>query len=102
MVINKPFFVLVNSVGQNSDRALWGQLASATRGLGFPLESVKAGGWNHLEAFSFMGPGLMPTAGWGLDALCVGLYMADFGLPQGLVAGLQGRGRGGHKPYPFC
>ena len=70
-------------MAQNSDRALRGWLASAPRCLGFELENVKAGGGNHLTAFSFMGLGLVPTAGGASVALCVGLYVANLGVSSG-------------------
>lgn len=76
---NKPFIVLMDSVGQSSDRAVRGQLVSAPRRhLGSQLENTKAGGYNYLKAYSLMCLGLQflsisasvwLTLGWRLDYL---------------------------------
>lgn len=62
VVKNKPFVVLKDAVGQNSDRALCGQLVSASCCLESHLEKSKAGGRSPLKASS--------SACWGVDGGC--------------------------------
>lgn len=62
VVKNKPFVVLKDAVSQNSDRALCGQLVSASCCLESHLEKSKAGGRSPLKASS--------SACWGVDGGC--------------------------------
>lgn len=80
-----PSCLLMNPMGQKSDRTLSGWLVSAAQYLGFQLENVKATGENCLKALSF-----------------VASVWLTWGLPRGLAPGFQGWGRGRDKPHPFC
>lgn len=102
VVKNKPFVVLKDAVGQNSDRALCGQLVSASCCLESHLEKSKAGGRSPLKASS--------SACWGgrwrllagaSVPVRISLCVANFGLPQGLMARSQGWEWRVEKPHPF-
>lgn len=81
---------------------------AGTPGLCSTMSGISAGkleawSWNHLKAFTFSGLGSMRLRAGPSDPLHVGLYMACFGRPQVLGAGLKDElGWGGvWKPYPF-